>query len=545
MGKKGKRHARMADVATAASDPPTDADAAMKNAKLAAVGGIAARRDRERSLTQQLQRATSLPSPSLFHADTTRGGSPRGTLRDLMNNSASVNNASHASPQQQAGGVKRSPWRRGVSPLAAASPMSANRANSNNNSNSNSSKNNCATMAATPGSDNKTKTPSRLGLAGNNTNTNRKGGTGGSGYGGDVENEDPASAGFLVDDSPETDVADALAILSGGKEAPQQLQQRQQQQQQRQQRQQQRQQQQQQERYHGGAQVAVPAHTAAAPSFHRQPDEDGVVPMSTAAVAAPPSSAAAHHGPSPMRLVPRRSQPLTAAAAATPGPSSYKTPAPTRRAGAGAGADAVPRRVVFLDTMMPGAGTGDQGAQGTPVSGGGFSLGKRKSSPVAEREFHLEAAAEQAAADLTERSDDDNVHADVEDLLRASEAAVALGRWRAARVVKAAEERAAKREADLVALLRDAAGDFDRETSALRLELDTARQHAEELKAGLHAADEEVSDLTEALGAAARQNASNAWRMVARAGVERQGWHFSRYFAVKTPINDSQQPDGM
>ena len=71
-------------------------------------------------------------------------------------------------------------------------------------------------------------------------------------------------------------------------------------------------------------------------------------------------------------------------------------------------------------------------------------------------------------------------------------------------------------------LLRHTAGEFDAETSRLQTQLDDARRHAEQLKAGLRAADEEIADLTEALGAAARTNASNAWRMVARAGVEKR-----------------------
>jgi hypothetical protein len=85
-----------------------------------------------------------------------------------------------------------------------------------------------------------------------------------------------------------------------------------------------------------------------------------------------------------------------------------------------------------------------------------------------------------------------------------------------------AEELASQREVDLVAMLRDQAGEFDRECADLRAQLDAAHCRAEGLEASLAAAGEEASDLAQALGEAASRHASSTWRLAARAGVERR-----------------------
>ena len=423
----------------------------------------------------KLTRSMSAPSPR-----------QRGTVR---------NSKSSSSPSSAAAAA-----------AAASSPMTTNNENNNDNRATTAAAAAAMTVTVTPGSENKTKTPSRLGLAGRMKKASKR--------------ATAATAAAASDDGDDdTDaVADALAILSGGKTTNKKNNQQPQQQQQqeeevagwRQQQQQQQQQQHHQSFCARPAQVFVPAHTAVAPSFHHHHAVSGDV---DSFAAAPPATGSGHahggHGPSPMSLARSHSVPTTTTN--SPGPSSYKTPAPPTR------------RVIFSDHQQPTEMMMETGTMETADAergGDAATLGKRKNSPVAEKEFHAESAKDVDGSG----ADGGFSHGmyDVEELLRASEASVALGRWRAARAVEAAENRAAKREAELVTLLRHTAGEFDAETSRLQTQLDDARRHAEQLKAGLRAADEEIADLTEALGAAARTNASNAWRMVARAGVEKR-----------------------
>lgn len=125
--------------------------------------------------------------------------------------------------------------------------------------------------------------------------------------------------------------------------------------------------------------------------------------------------------------------------------------------------------------------------------------------------------ASRVARDAETETPETALRRDVDELLRASEAQVALVRWRSARSAEAA----AAREAGLVSLLREQAGEADRERATLADLLTETRRRAADLEADLRTANEEVNHLTEALGAAARQRAASAWRLCARAGLEK------------------------
>ena len=115
------------------------------------------------------------------------------------------------------------------------------------------------------------------------------------------------------------------------------------------------------------------------------------------------------------------------------------------------------------------------------------------------------------------------------DDFEAARAAAALGRWRASYAVSRVEKRSERRVTHLVSLLREQACDFDahslrfRESiSNAKSELRDAKGREEELRAALTASQADVDDLTELVGAVTRKSAQSAWRLAARAGVERR-----------------------
>lgn len=137
------------------------------------------------------------------------------------------------------------------------------------------------------------------------------------------------------------------------------------------------------------------------------------------------------------------------------------------------------------------------------------TLGKRKTSPTARRVVSV--------------STDDFV-----DDREAARAAAALGRWRTAYAVRQSERRSERRVENLVSLLREQAGEFDAQSakfreklSAAKSELRDAKGREEELRAALTASQMDVDDLTELVGGVTRKSAKTAWRLAARAGVER------------------------
>ena len=136
------------------------------------------------------------------------------------------------------------------------------------------------------------------------------------------------------------------------------------------------------------------------------------------------------------------------------------------------------------------------------------TLGKRKTSPTARRVV--------------------SVSTDFVDDAEAARAAVSLGRWRAAYAVRQSERRSERRLENLVSLLREQAGEFDAQSakfreklSAAKSELRDAKGREEELRAALTASQMDVDDLTELVGGVTRKSAKTAWRLAARAGVER------------------------
>ena len=139
----------------------------------------------------------------------------------------------------------------------------------------------------------------------------------------------------------------------------------------------------------------------------------------------------------------------------------------------------------------------------------GESLGrKRKTSPVAR-----------------EIISSNNFTDDFE----AARGAAVLGRWRASYAVSRVEKRSERRVTHLVSLLREQACEFDahsarfRESiSSAKSELRDAKGREEELQAALTASQADVDDLTELVGAVTRKSAQSAWRLAARAGVERR-----------------------
>ena len=139
----------------------------------------------------------------------------------------------------------------------------------------------------------------------------------------------------------------------------------------------------------------------------------------------------------------------------------------------------------------------------------GESLGrKRKTSPVAR-----------------EIISSNNFTDDFE----AARAAAAIGRWRASYAVSRVEKRSERRVTHMVSLLREQACEFDAHSAGFRealsgakSELRDAKGREEELRAALTASQADVDDLTELVGAVTRKSAQSAWRLAARAGVERR-----------------------
>ena len=133
-------------------------------------------------------------------------------------------------------------------------------------------------------------------------------------------------------------------------------------------------------------------------------------------------------------------------------------------------------------------------------------LGKRKTSPTTRSVVSTDIATD----------------------LEAARAAVALGRWRAAYAVRQSERRSERRVEHLVSLLREQAGEFDAQSAKFREKLSSAKSELrdakgreEELRAALTASQMDVDDLTELVGSVTRKSAKTAWRLAARAGVER------------------------
>jgi len=115
------------------------------------------------------------------------------------------------------------------------------------------------------------------------------------------------------------------------------------------------------------------------------------------------------------------------------------------------------------------------------------------------------------------------------DDFEAARAAAALGRWRASYAVSRVEKRSERRVTHLVSLLREQACDFDAHSARFRealsgakSELRDAKGREEELQAALTASQADVDDLTELVGVVTRKSAQSAWRLAARAGVERR-----------------------
>ena len=79
-----------------------------------------------------------------------------------------------------------------------------------------------------------------------------------------------------------------------------------------------------------------------------------------------------------------------------------------------------------------------------------------------------------------------------------------------------------------MSLLREQAGEFDAQSAKFREKLSSAKSELrdakgreEELRAALTASQMDVDDLTELVGSVTRKSAKTAWRLAARAGVER------------------------
>ena len=139
------------------------------------------------------------------------------------------------------------------------------------------------------------------------------------------------------------------------------------------------------------------------------------------------------------------------------------------------------------------------------------TLGKRKTSPTARSVVVSTDVRRALTTDL-----------------EAARAAAALGRWRAAYAVRQSERRSERRVEHLVSLLREQAGEFDAQSAKFREKLSSAKSELrdakgreEELRAALTASQMDVDDLTELVGSVTRKSAKTAWRLAARAGVER------------------------
>ena len=199
----------------------------------------------------------------------------------------------------------------------------------------------------------------------------------------------------------------------------------------------------------------------------------------------PPAFVAAtpFRAPAPVQMTPR----------APPPPSFFEDTRPRAPSSASSpvGAEDVPSRV---------------GNEATPTT-----LGKRKTSPTARSVVVSTDVRRALTTDL-----------------EAARAAAALGRWRAAYAVRQSERRSERRVEHLVSLLREQAGEFDAQSAKFREKLSSAKSELrdakgreEELRAALTASQMDVDDLTELVGSVTRKSAKTAWRLAARAGVER------------------------
>ena len=111
-------------------------------------------------------------------------------------------------------------------------------------------------------------------------------------------------------------------------------------------------------------------------------------------------------------------------------------------------------------------------------------------------------------------------HDDVAALFAAGRARAALTRWRASAAVARAEAELGERTKTLTEMLRDQAREFDEESAERRGELRDALSANAELTERVTFLEEDVRDLTEALGAAARERAAVTWRLATRAATE-------------------------
>ena len=204
---------------------------------------------------------------------------------------------------------------------------------------------------------------------------------------------------------------------------------------------------------------------------------------------------------------PRKSKP-PAFVAATP----FRAPAPVQMT-----PRAPPPPSFFEDTRprAPSSASSPVGAEDVPSRVGNeatpTTLGKRKTSPTARSVVVSTDVRRALTTDL-----------------EAARAAAALGRWRAAYAVRQSERRSERRVEHLVSLLREQAGEFDAQSAKFREKLSSAKSELrdakgreEELRAALTASQMDVDDLTELVGSVTRKSAKTAWRLAARAGVER------------------------
>jgi len=197
---------------------------------------------------------------------------------------------------------------------------------------------------------------------------------------------------------------------------------------------------------------------------------------------------------------PRPTAPAPASARADGGSKKKRTPSPPSEGGGGA-PDPPPRAPppAFFGTPssgLPETRSGPTRAEEALGAPPGFL--KRKASPVSAAE------AERVSLELAEHR---RQRRDV------SLELASLG---------AALEAEKGRVATLTAMLREQARGFDAESNAHRASLRRAAAELEATRRRLAAREEDAADLTEALGAATRKRAGAAWRLAARAGLERR-----------------------
>ena len=210
----------------------------------------------------------------------------------------------------------------------------------------------------------------------------------------------------------------------------------------------------------------------------------------------------------------RPTAPAPASARADGGSKKKRTPSPPSEGGGGA-PDPPPRAPppAFFGTPSSGppetrpGPTRAEEALGAPP---GFL--KRKASPVSAAE------AERVSLELAEhRRQRRDVSLELAEHRRqrrdVSLELASLG---------AALDAEKGRVATLTAMLREQARGFDAESDAHRASLRRAAAELEATRQRLAAREEDAADLTEALGAATRERAGAAWRLAARAGLERR-----------------------